>query len=89
MERIVLPAVDNHRPDIIIISAGFDAHRNDPLANLNWEASDFAWATEEILSLADKHCDGRVVSTLEGGYDLDGLATSVAAHVGVLMERGA
>ena len=89
MERIVLPAVAAHRPDLIIISAGFDAHRNDPLANLNWDESDFAWATEQICALADEHASGRVVSTLEGGYDLDGLAASVAAHVEVLMERGA
>ena len=89
MERIVLPAIDAHAPDLIVISAGFDAHRNDPLANLNWDESDFAWATEEILSLAATHAGGRVVSTLEGGYDLDGLAASVAAHVRVLMEKGA
>ena len=89
MEGIVLPAMASHDPELVIISAGFDAHRNDPLANLNWDEADFAWATGEILSLADTHAGGRVVSTLEGGYDLDGLAASVAAHVRVMMERGA
>lgn len=89
MERIILPAVQAHKPELVIISAGFDAHRNDPLANLNWEEADFAWATGEILTLAEETAGGRVVSTMEGGYDLDGLATSVAAHVRVLMERGA
>ena len=89
MERIILPAVDAHKPELILVSAGFDAHRLDPLANLNFEEEDFAWATEVICDLADAHCQGRVVSTLEGGYDLTGLARSVAAHVKVLQERGA
>jgi acetoin utilization deacetylase AcuC-like enzyme len=89
MERIILPAVDAHNPELIVISAGFDAHRLDPLASLNFEEEDFAWATEVICDLADTHCQGRVVSTLEGGYDLTALARSVAAHVKVLQERGA
>ncbi len=88
METQVLPFIDAAKPDLILISAGFDAHRLDPLANLNWEADDFAWATTKLCNLADTHCDGRVVSTLEGGYDLEGLATSAAAHVKTLMERG-
>lgn len=88
MEDQVLPAIDAFAPELILISAGFDAHKNDPLANLNWVEDDFAWATQQLCDLADKHCDGRVVSTLEGGYDLDGLAASCAAHVKVLMERG-
>ncbi|MGE4611974.1 MAG: histone deacetylase family protein [Paracoccaceae bacterium] len=84
----VLPAIDAFAPELILISSGFDAHMNDPLANLNWVEDDFAWATHQLCDLADKHCEGRVVSTLEGGYDLAGLAASCAAHVKVLMERG-
>lgn len=84
---MILPAVDDFAPELIIISAGFDAHADDPLANLNWSTEDFAWLTAAILEVADAHAEGRVVSTLEGGYDLDALAASVAAHVKVLMER--
>jgi acetoin utilization deacetylase AcuC-like enzyme len=84
-ERI-LPALDGFAPKIILISAGFDAHASDPLAQLNLTEDDFAWATREILAVAGKHCDGRVVSTLEGGYDLDALGASVAAHVGALID---
>ena len=84
----ILPAIRDHRPDLLIISAGFDAHRDDPLANLNFNEDDFAEATRQLCSVADELCNGRVVSTLEGGYDLDALADSVAAHVGVLMENG-
>ena len=69
----------------MIISAGFDAHRDDPLAQLRLETEDFAWITRELVAVADRHCGGRVVSVLEGGYDLDALADSVAAHVRVLM----
>ncbi len=72
-------------PDFILISAGFDAHSRDPLGNLALEAQDFAWITEELMELAEKHCGGRLVSTLEGGYDLQGLAGSVASHVHMLM----
>lgn len=85
----LLPAIDAHAPELIIISAGFDAHTKDPLANLMVEDEDFAWITAQLCDLADRHCNGRVVSTLEGGYDLDGLATGTAAHVKVLMERAA
>ncbi len=84
-EAAVFPRVAAHRPDIILISAGFDAHRRDPLANLRLEATDFAWATEKLMGLAQQHCGGRIVSLLEGGYDLEGLSTSVAAHVETLM----
>jgi acetoin utilization deacetylase AcuC-like enzyme len=84
----VLPAVEAHGPQMILVSAGFDAHARDPLANLNLVEADFAWATAQLCALADRHCDGRIVSTLEGGYDLSALAASVAAHVRVLMERG-
>ena len=84
----ILPAVDDFAPELVIISAGFDAHVADPLANLNWTVEDFEWVTHAICDVAEARCDGRVVSTLEGGYDLTALAASVAAHVGVLMERG-
>lgn len=88
MQAEVLPALDAFRPELVMISAGFDAHRADPLAHLNWDESDFTWATHRLCDIADAHCGGRVVSTLEGGYDLEALAASVAAHVTVLMERG-
>ncbi|MEO0545649.1 MAG: histone deacetylase family protein [Pseudomonadota bacterium] len=81
----VLPAVDGFYPDLIIISAGFDAHHRDPLANIMLEAEDFGWATGKLMDLAGKHCDNRVASLLEGGYDLVGLAESSAAHVQRLM----
>ena len=84
-----LARVAAFRPDLILVSAGFDAHRDDPLANLNWTEADYAWITHAICDLADDCCGGRVVSALEGGYDLDALAASAAAHVRVLMERGA
>ncbi|QBY02006.1 histone deacetylase family protein [Rhodophyticola sp. CCM32] len=83
----MLPALARFAPELVLISAGFDAHRADPLANLNWETEDFAWITREICVFAAAHCDGRVVSTLEGGYDLPALAASVATHVAVLMEQ--
>ena len=81
----ILPAVDNFAPDLILVSAGFDAHFRDPLAGLELTANDFDWATGRIMELAARHCDNRVVSLLEGGYDLKGLAESAAAHVGRLM----
>jgi acetoin utilization deacetylase AcuC-like enzyme len=84
----VLPAVEAHEPQMIFVSAGFDAHARDPLANLNLTEADFAWATAQLCALADRVCGGRIVSTLEGGYDLSALAASAAAHVRVLMERG-
>ncbi|WP_022703282.1 histone deacetylase family protein [Pseudorhodobacter ferrugineus] len=84
----ILPQIDAFAPELILISAGFDAHRDDPLANLNWSAADFTWLTQQICDLADRHCAGRVVSALEGGYDLDALAACAAAHVTVLKERG-
>lgn len=88
MEATILPAIDAFKPELILISAGFDAHKDDPLANLNWTEEDFIWATNRLCDLADIHCKGRVVSTLEGGYNLQALATSCAAHVKTLMERG-
>jgi acetoin utilization deacetylase AcuC-like enzyme len=88
-EAEVFPAHTRCAPQRIIISAGFDAHRADPLANLNWSTGDFAWLTKQICALAKTHCQGRIVSTLEGGYDLTALAASTAAHVTELMENGA
>ena len=85
----ILPYVALFKPELIFISAGFDAHRADPLAGLNWETEDFAWLTEQICDLADQTCSGRVVSSLEGGYDLDALAEASAAHLEILMERSA
>jgi acetoin utilization deacetylase AcuC-like enzyme len=81
----ILPALDEFTPDLILISAGFDAEMRDPLAQLEWQAEDFAWVTGKIMDIADKHCSGRIVSLLEGGYDLYGLADGVAAHVGMLL----
>ncbi|ARU02635.1 histone deacetylase family protein [Yoonia vestfoldensis] len=88
MERVVLPRVDAFAPELILISAGFDAHRDDPLAGLELTEDDFAWITARLCDLADSHCHGRVVSALEGGYDLLALGASAAAHVRILEERG-
>jgi acetoin utilization deacetylase AcuC-like enzyme len=81
----VIPALDRFAPGLVVISAGFDAHARDPLAQLRVREADFGWLTEQICALADRHCGGKVVSTLEGGYDLDALALSAAAHVRALM----
>ncbi len=83
--QVILPAITDFDPDLILVSAGFDAHRDDPLASLQWLEEDFAWVTGKLCEVADDVCDGRLVSTLEGGYDLDALATSVATHVEALM----
>jgi len=82
---IILPALDAFRPEFVIISAGFDAHRDDPLAQLMLVEADYAWSTERLVEIAKKHAQGRIVSSLEGGYDLDALAESAAAHVAALM----
>ncbi len=82
----VLPALDAFAPQLLLISAGFDAHRLDPLANLNLDAEDYAWVTHELVALADKHAQGRIVSSLEGGYSLTALRQSVQAHVAALIE---
>jgi len=84
-EGVLLPALRNFAPEMILISAGFDAHRRDPLAGLELETEDFAWATAELMAVARQGCGGRIVSTLEGGYDLEALADSAAAHVRTLM----
>jgi acetoin utilization deacetylase AcuC-like enzyme len=85
VSRRILPALDEFRPQLVVVSAGFDGHRGDPLAQLMLEDSDFTWITEKLLEIALRHADGRLVSTFEGGYDLANLGASVAAHVRVLM----
>lgn len=82
----LLQRVREYEPELILISAGFDAHEDDPLANLNWTTEDFAWITRELCRVAEETCGGRIVSSLEGGYNLDALADSVAAHVTELMD---
>jgi acetoin utilization deacetylase AcuC-like enzyme len=84
-ETSILPRLRAFKPDILIISAGFDAHTRDPLANLNLVEADFAWVTKKLMEIADLSAQGRIVSLLEGGYDLQGLSRSVAAHVTALM----
>jgi len=86
LETVILPRLRDFRPELLVISAGFDAHVRDPLANLNLLEADFDWATRKLLEIAEKTANGRVVSVLEGGYDLQGLANSVAAHVAALMQ---
>ena len=86
MESRILPALKNFSPDLILISAGFDAHRSDPLASLELVENDFGWITGKLLDIAEKQCEGRVVSMLEGGYDLTALARSVGVHVKTLMD---
>ena len=84
-ETKILPALDSLAPELVLISAGFDAHRADPLAGLELEESDFDWVTTRLVEIAQRHCQGKLVSMLEGGYDLRALAGSTAAHVGALM----
>ncbi|NOE28532.1 histone deacetylase family protein [Ruegeria sp. HKCCD6157] len=85
-ETKAFPRLRAFRPELIIISAGFDAHQDDPLANLNWATDDFAWITAELCRIADEVCGGRIVSTLEGGYDLNALAQATRAHVEELIK---
>jgi acetoin utilization deacetylase AcuC-like enzyme len=87
LETAIIPRLAAFAPDLIIISAGFDAHRLDPLGHLRLTEADFAWATGRLMQIAAKCCKGRIVSLLEGGYDLEGLSRSVAAHVATLMGR--
>jgi acetoin utilization deacetylase AcuC-like enzyme len=84
-ENLILPQLQKFAPEFIVISAGFDAHRRDPLANINLDAEDFGWVTRKLMDVAHSSAGGRVVSVLEGGYDLQGLKDSVAAHVTALM----
>ena len=85
-EALVFPVLQKFEPDLILISAGFDAHEADPLAELNWSTADFSWLTERLCKIAEECCEARLVSTLEGGYDLKALADSVKAHVTKLCE---
>ncbi|MTI18740.1 histone deacetylase family protein [Rhodobacteraceae bacterium RKSG542] len=86
IENIILPRMEAFDPDFIVLSSGFDAHTRDPLGGLRLTEHDFAWVTREAMNLAQKKCDSRVLSVLEGGYDLEGLARSVASHVMTLMD---
>jgi acetoin utilization deacetylase AcuC-like enzyme len=85
-ESRILPRLADFKPELMIISAGFDAHMRDPLASINLDENDFVWATQKLMDLADRHADSRLVSVLEGGYDLRALGNSVAAHVSALMQ---
>ena len=85
VERAILPALEAFRPELLLISAGFDAHKRDPLAQLGLTAEDFEWVTRKLVDVADRVCGGRVVSALEGGYDATGLAEGCAAHLTALM----
>ena len=84
-DEILLPALDAHRPQLLLVSAGFDAHRDDPLAQLQLETDDYAWVTQRLSALADTHAQGRMVSALEGGYDLEALRECTTAHVAAMM----
>lgn len=81
-----MPALESYKPEMLFISAGFDAHRDDPLASLELNDVDFAWITTQLVDLADRHCGGRIVSMLEGGYNLDALGRSASEHVKVLLD---
>jgi acetoin utilization deacetylase AcuC-like enzyme len=85
MVDVIFPAITRFEPKLLLISAGFDAHAGDPLASINLVEADFEWVTKELMALADRHCSGRLVSVLEGGYDLEALGESAAAHVRALM----
>ncbi len=85
-EGMILPALEAFAPGLLIVSAGFDAHKADPLAQLRLETEDFAWITAALMGVAERHCGGRIVSVLEGGYDLDALAACTAAHVRTLLQ---
>ncbi|RUL62121.1 histone deacetylase family protein [Dyella dinghuensis] len=86
-DGVLLPRLHAFKPQLLLISAGFDAHRNDPLADIRLQTEDYAWITERLVDVARTHADGRVVSTLEGGYDLTALAASASAHVAALLEE--
>ena len=86
-ETRILPALDAFAPDLLLVSAGFDAHRADPIAGLELEETDFAWVTARLMEAARRHCGGKLVSVLEGGYDLRALAGSAAAHLSALMGK--
>ena len=84
IERDWLPAIEDFKPQLIFISAGFDAHTDDPLGDIHLKEEDFTWVTELLVDAATQHCEGRIISTLEGGYNLEALASSVAAHLEIL-----
>ncbi|WP_071674201.1 histone deacetylase family protein [Nioella nitratireducens] len=86
-ESTIFPRLDAYRPELLLVSAGFDCHAADPLSDLAWVEEDYEWLTHRLCDIAERYCGGRLVSTLEGGYDLDALAASTAAHVRVLTER--
>ena len=86
VERDILPAITTHDPDLVLVSAGFDAHRDDPLAMLELVEDDFFWVTRELCGLADRHARGRLVSVLEGGYNLETLGETVRRHVAELRQ---
>ena len=87
VERYWIPALDAYKPQLVFVSAGFDAHRDDPLAYLKLDDEDYRWVTEKLVEVADRHAQGRVVSTLEGGYNVEALGRCVVEHVGVLAGR--
>jgi acetoin utilization deacetylase AcuC-like enzyme len=84
-EGIIFPALTNFKPELLLISSGFDAHKDDPLASIKLVEDDYRWVTQELMEIAGRTCKGRIISVLEGGYDLNALASSVAAHVKTLM----
>ena len=86
MNDIILENIDKFKPEIILISAGFDAHKRDPLAHINLESKDYYNLTKNIVEIADIHCKGRVISFLEGGYDLVALTESIKEHIFGLTE---
>jgi acetoin utilization deacetylase AcuC-like enzyme len=86
-DGVLLPRLHAFKPQLVLISAGFDAHRNDPLSDIRLQTEDYTWITERLVDIARTHADGRVVSTLEGGYDLTALAASASAHVWALLEE--
>ena len=86
ISEVILPGLLTFQPDLLLVSAGFDAHMNDPLAGLNLQDSDYAWVTKQLLEIADKLANSRLISTLEGGYDLLALTSSVASHVKELLQ---
>ena len=85
VEQSWLPALEAHAPDLLLVSAGFDAHVNDPVGQLQFTESDYQWVTQQLIAVANQHCQGKLVSTLEGGYDLTALASCVETHVGTLL----
>lgn len=86
-KSVIFPRLDNFKPELILISAGFDAHRDDPLAGIALLEADYQWITLELMAIADRHCSGRIISVLEGGYNLEALGNSVAVHVKSLLSN--